>query len=168
MAEGLGKFERRPVRKSSIKITKAGDGLSEALKFDPVALHVDDEVYFVLKGVVSKVQFGKIEKDDDDLARVHTVDTIEITAVSASDVKSLLDAAAQRLHEKRLAESLADGTGSMLQGDGEGGATTRPELSAVPDADGDGGDPDEPGDMPRAPMWGPGAEGEGEQSSATP
>lgn len=150
MAEGLGKFERRPVRKSSIKITKAGDGLSEALKFDPVALHVDDEVFFVLKGVVSKVQFGKIEKDDDDLARVHTVDTIEITAVDAADVKSLLDEAAKRLHERRLAESLADGTGSMLEGDGEGGAQIAAGLSAVPD-------PEEPGDMPKPPEWGPGS-----------
>lgn len=150
MAEGLGKFERRPVRKSSIKITKAGDGLSEALKFEPVALHVDDEVYFVLRGKVGKVQFGKVAADDDDLARVHTVETIEITSVEKGDVEALLKAADERLAAKRLAESLADGTGSMLEQGENGGVTTASGLSAVPD-------PDEPDDMPKVPEWGPGS-----------
>lgn len=154
MAEGLGKFERRPVRKSSIKITRAGDGLSEALKFEPVALHVDDEVYFVLRGKVSKVQFGKVSADDDDLARVHTIDTIEITSVEKGDVEEFLKAADARLAQRRLAESLADGTGSMLEGDGDGGATVAAGLSAVPDPE---DDPEVPGDMPPAPEWGPGS-----------
>ena len=40
---GLPEFEGRAVVRSAVKITRAGDGLSEALKLEPTALHHGDE-----------------------------------------------------------------------------------------------------------------------------
>ncbi len=93
----LPPFEGHDVRRSTVKITKAGDGLSEALKIDPEAHHLGDEVYFVLRGIVTQVNHIPVSPVDDDLARVHTVTTQEITRVESDDVESFLAEAADRI-----------------------------------------------------------------------
>ena len=107
----LPKFGKRSVRRAELIIRKAGDGLSEALKFEPVALNHGDEIYVVLRAVVVDVQHpAEDRKDpgDSDLIRRHIVDTQEITLVAETDVEPMLKAAADRIHEFRLAESLAE------------------------------------------------------------
>lgn len=106
MPEGkLSSFEGRPVIRAAVRITRAGDGLSEALKFAPVALHHDDEVFFVLRGSVSQVNHKPDGADADELVRVHTVEAVEIAMVDESDVADLLAGAAERVGRAR-AEAL--------------------------------------------------------------
>ncbi|MDQ1429196.1 MAG: hypothetical protein QOK39_2672 [Acidimicrobiaceae bacterium] len=51
----LPDFDGFEVRRSAVRITKAGDGLSEALKVQPRALHYGDEVFYILRGKVAQV-----------------------------------------------------------------------------------------------------------------
>jgi hypothetical protein len=91
-------FETHPVQRATVKIMKAGDGLSEALKVDPTPLALDQEVFFVLKATVTGV--SHVTKDDV-LTRQHTVTTDQITRVGADDVEKLLTAAAEALERAR-------------------------------------------------------------------
>lgn len=105
----LAPFEGRPVVRSSVRITKAGDGLSDALKFAPVALHHDDEVFFVLKGVVSQVNHKPEDRDSDELVRVQTVEAVEIAMVDEADVTELLASAAERVRRSKEEALKEDG-----------------------------------------------------------
>lgn len=101
----LPPFEDTPVQLSSIRIMKAGDGLSKALEFEPVALHLGDEVHFVLRGVVAQVNHKPKEAGDSELVRLHTIDTAAITMVDRSQVAAMLDEAAERV---RVQEEAAE------------------------------------------------------------
>lgn len=102
----LGKFERRPVIRAAVSITNAGDGLSEAMRLAPESLNYDEEVFFVIRGRVSKVTHAANGKDDDgNLVRVHTVRAQEIARVDGAAVKDLLAAEADRV--RRLKEDEA-------------------------------------------------------------
>lgn len=99
----LEPFEEKPVIRCEVQITKAGDGLSDALKVDPVAMHVNDRVFFVLEAEVGKVQFVRVSPAGNDLRRVHTLVTQRITQVDGADVRAYLDDAEQHLR-RALAE----------------------------------------------------------------
>lgn len=102
----LPAFEGMPVVRSAVRITRAGDGLSEALRLDPRALHRGDEVFFVLKGEVDQVNFRPVSREEDDvLSRVHTVRASEIALVSREDVEHLLQS--ERLRLKHLEDEAA-------------------------------------------------------------
>lgn len=108
--KGLPAYEGIDVDKATVKITNAGDGLSDALKFEPVALHHGDEVFFVLKGKVVKVTHepeGKVELDDDidELVRVHVVKTFEIAMVDEFDVSELLAKNRERIKKRKDEEA---------------------------------------------------------------
>lgn len=98
----LPSFEDTPVVRSSVRITKAGDGLSEALKFEPEALHYRQQVYFVLRGEVTQINHRPATNDEDDdlMVRVHTVEAREIALVTEAAVEHLLESERTRL--KRL------------------------------------------------------------------
>jgi len=102
---GLPKFEGRAVVRSAVKITRAGDGLSEALKLEPSALHHGDEVFFVLRGSVTQVNHRPASREEDDLVRVHTVEAQEIAMVGHAQVDELL--ASERERVKRLKDEEA-------------------------------------------------------------
>lgn len=105
---GLPDFEGRPVIQAAMRITKVGDGLSEALKLAPVALHHDDEVFLVLKARVTQVNHKPIAAEEEHLTRVHTVEGIETAIVTEADVADLLAVAGERVvqakEEARRAE----------------------------------------------------------------
>lgn len=101
----LPDFEGSAVRRSTVKITKAGDGLSEALKIAPMAYHHGDEVFFVLRGLVTQVNHVPVSPADSDLVRVHTLVTQEITEVAADDVEVFLANANERLRLAREEEA---------------------------------------------------------------
>lgn len=88
----LSDFEGKPVRRSTISITNAGDGLSEAMKVEPVEHHQGDRVYVVLECEVAKVGFAPIDKDDPagDQARVHTFRAGTATIVDADLVATVI------------------------------------------------------------------------------
>ncbi len=101
----LGTFEGHDVVAATVKITKAGDGLSSALKLDPVQLGIGDEVHVVLRGVVRDVIFTPTKDDPDDRTRVHVVVTDDVALVAAESVSGLLETNRERL--RRLKDELA-------------------------------------------------------------
>lgn len=105
----LPKFEGRDVIRSAVAIRKAGDGLSDALKVEPVALRHGQRVFFVLAGEVRSVDHDPIEKDAIELVRTHVIDTIDIALVDKDEVEQLLDLNRERVQEM-LDELDAEGT----------------------------------------------------------
>src|SRR5258706_9685039 len=101
----LEQFEGNDVSRSSVKITKAGDGLSDALKLEPIVLHRGDEVYFVLRGKVRYVAFPPEKKDSVAVMRQHVIDTEDIAIVDEASVAKLLEANRDRV--QRGLDSLA-------------------------------------------------------------
>jgi hypothetical protein len=97
----LPAFEGREVVAARVKITNAGDGLSDALAVSPVALHMDDEVFYVLRGTCAKV--GHEADKHENLIRVHTIKADQITEVDGDTARKMLQAAAEEL-ERRKAE----------------------------------------------------------------
>lgn len=97
----LQPFDGTPVLRSTIQITKAGDGLSEALKVEPREFHMDDEVYVVLRTRVSRVLFKPLEKDSDYLVRIHTLEAGDATIVEASLVAEVVAEQARRIQVAR-------------------------------------------------------------------
>jgi hypothetical protein len=121
--QALPFFERRKPRKAVVRITNAGDGLSEPLKYAPVALRYGEEVFFVLRGVVTQVNHKGDGEDDFD--RVHTVKTTEVALIDLSDAEPLLKAAADRLHEHRLAAAAEDHAAGVGLDEEDGGRRRR-------------------------------------------
>lgn len=116
VVDGLPDFEGREVARSKLKLTKAGDGLSEALALKPRAYRIDGEIYLVVRAVVKHVDHLPAEKDGDELARVHSAEVAEITEVSESDVGTFLAIARERI---RNAKDDAEGQTSLLDVDEE-------------------------------------------------
>lgn len=93
----LKRFEGKPVASSTIRVTKAGDGLSEALRLDPVALKHEQEVYLVLRGIVRQVNYRPIAGSDGILTRQHTVEASAVAMVTREAVEDFLAAEADRV-----------------------------------------------------------------------
>ena len=98
MADQLGEFEGDPVLGTTIKITKAGDGLSKALSVKPQNLHKGDVVHVVLETVVGPIGFVPV-KDTDGVQRVHTLETGRATVIDGSLVAEMLDEQDRKLEE---------------------------------------------------------------------
>lgn len=100
----LERYEKRDVVAATVKITKAGDGLSEALELAPELLHYGETVFFVLRCEVAQIGYRPIPKGNGSLVRIHTVEAREIARVAEEDVAALLEAEAERIDELRRAE----------------------------------------------------------------
>ncbi len=74
-------FEDEDVTEIAVSITRAGDGLSDALKVAPAEHAIGDEVNFLLRGRVTKVRFEEVKPGSDDLRRVEVYVTQAITVV---------------------------------------------------------------------------------------
>jgi hypothetical protein len=108
----LAPFEGRDVLQTSIKVTNAGDGLSDAMAVDPDEYHLGDTVHVVLECIVGRVDYVQINGVDA-LRRVHTLKAGTATVVDAELVKDVLDA-------QRLAIEKAKGVARLpFVGDGE-------------------------------------------------
>lgn len=93
----LTPFEGRDVARATMKIMKAGDGLSDAMSLDPMELHHGEEVYCVIKGTVAKVNFPPISGADGLLSREHVIHAEEIAIVAPDEVEALLDRERERI-----------------------------------------------------------------------
>lgn len=103
----LHDFEGREVQRATVKITNAGDGLSEALNIDPEEIELDDERFYVLSGTCSRVS---IETDKNGItSRVHTIKTQRISKVDADVAGNMLAAAAEELERAK-----AEASGQLL------------------------------------------------------
>lgn len=99
-------FEGFEVDSVQIRITNAGDGLTEALQINPKALHIGDDFACVLRGKVTQVNHK--EGKDDSTIRLHTVKTTGITEVDLDMAKRILGANAES-----LARAKADREGQL-------------------------------------------------------
>jgi hypothetical protein len=108
-ARALEPFEGRPVIGSKVAITKAGDGLSDALSVDPGAFDLGAQVYVVLKCDVQKVRYSEV-KDTDSLIREHTFAAEAATIVDAELVADLV---AQQVEYTRKRKEEAAGIQSL-------------------------------------------------------
>lgn len=99
----LQPFDGRDVLRTSIAITRAGDGLSEALRIDPREFHHGEVVHVVLECVVTKVDFRPIDPKDPDgpLVRSHTLSAGTATVVDADLVSDHLAKQRDRIQKAR-------------------------------------------------------------------
>jgi hypothetical protein len=93
----LPTFEKNAVANATVKITKAGDGLSAALKVKPEALFLGADQYYVLAGRVTQVTHKDV---DGVVTRVHTVETQGITSIDPELARKAIEEAA--LETERL------------------------------------------------------------------
>jgi hypothetical protein len=100
----LGTFEGHAIAKTTIAVTNAGDGLSEALKTEPKLLEHGEVVYVVLECEVSKVRFDPI-KDTDQLARVHILRAGTAALMDPEVVRPAVVAQAEKNQLRREEES---------------------------------------------------------------
>lgn len=100
----LGDFEGRPIEGIKVIVTKAGDGLSDAMAVGPKVLHQGDEGVLVLRFKTTKIRFdprkpGKEEEADD--CGVYRVQILEAGSATFIDEDLVGDALEEQ--EKRLA-----------------------------------------------------------------
>jgi len=107
----LKPFENRDVVQATIKVTNAGDGLSEALAIEPVEYDVGETITVVLETVCTGVAYVPV-RDTDVLKRVHTLRAGLGTIIDAKVVAKVLDD-----HRKALDEARGRG---QLPFEGEG------------------------------------------------
>lgn len=87
----LGEFEGRPVIASTVKLTKAGDGLSAALQIDPVRYAVGERVFIVIEAEVGAVAHAPVKGAETTLMRSHVLRTETATMVDGELVQTVLD-----------------------------------------------------------------------------
>jgi hypothetical protein len=107
----LGMFEARRITETRIKVTNAGDGLSQAVEVDPQVLHHGETVHVVLECTVDKVTLEPIKDEPAALARVHVLKAGAATIVPADLVTDLLADQQDRIRRARQA---ADGQEEMF------------------------------------------------------
>lgn len=98
-------FEGKAVVASAVRVTRAGDGLSEAMKLDPQDLHHGEEVWLVIHGRVGRVSYDPVKKAEEVLTRVHTIVAEECVMVAPDQVEGLL--ASERDRIEKLKEEKA-------------------------------------------------------------
>lgn len=113
----LHKFEGREVIGTKVKITGAGDGLSQALAIDPEELSLGETVYVVLECVVDKVIHERV-KDTEALTRVQSLKAGTATLVDKSLVDEKLEAQRVKIERARGVERL-DFVGDEEGGEGD-------------------------------------------------
>lgn len=98
----LSAFDGKPVVRSTIAVTNAGDGLSDALGIDPQEFHHGDRVYVVLECEVSKVSLVPLDKDTPGiLVRQHTLRAGTGTIVDEDLVAEQIRRQAERIDVAR-------------------------------------------------------------------
>lgn len=90
MTVELHSFEDAEVVGTTIKITRAGDGLSQALAIEPREYRVGERVIVILETVVKSVTMDTV-KDSTQLTRVHTLVTQVATTGDTKAILRLLD-----------------------------------------------------------------------------
>ena len=100
----LGEFEHRPIARTNIKVTNAGDGLSQALKVDPQILHHGDTVHVVLECLVAKVTLEPLDDEGDELVRVHVLKAGSAAIVDEALVADAIADQQERIRKARQEE----------------------------------------------------------------
>lgn len=117
MPTSLTPFENHDVVGTSIKVTKAGDGLSDALKVEPAEYELDEKVYVLLETTVADVHFPPSKDNADARIRVHVLKAGLATVVPDSKAQPMLAAQRKKLE---AAEGVNQLPGLDEGDDGEG------------------------------------------------
>jgi hypothetical protein len=112
----LHKFEGREVIGTKVAISRAGDGLSQALAIEPEELTIGRTVYVVLECTVGPVTMEPV-KDTDSLTRKHKLIAGTATLVEKDLVGELLAAQRAKIEEAQGIQRLEFEGGA----DGEAG-----------------------------------------------
>jgi hypothetical protein len=134
----LTDFEGKAVRRSVIKVTNAGDGLSESLKLDPVEYHQGERGVLIIEGVFTRVGFSPIDRDEPegDQERVHTFKATAGKMIDRGVVAEIMDEHARRLEEAKGLQKLPGDVGAAGGGSGED-RCPYPGCPLPPEHDGD-------------------------------
>lgn len=124
----LEPFEGKEVVKTSIAITNAGDGLSEAMKVKPTMMKLGQTVYVLMECEVAKIRHEEL-KDTDTLNRVH-----------------VLKAGAATIVTKKFAEDHIKAQKAEIERAKDAAAGVERIPGTAPYSDDEGGDGDAPGD----------------------
>jgi hypothetical protein len=116
----LGSFDGQDVLRTTIAVTHAGDGLSNALAVEPRMMHLGDKVVVVLECEVVKVVHRPLDADTPHgpLLREHTLKAGTATIIdeaATADLASKLKEQAERI---KLAQEQADGIQRLRGVDG--------------------------------------------------
>lgn len=99
---GLTPFDGSQVVRTTIAVTNAGDGLSDALGIDPQEFHHGETVYVVLECEVSKVAYVPVDRDTPGiLIRQHTLRAGTGTIVDGEVVAEQVRLQAERIDTAR-------------------------------------------------------------------
>lgn len=103
----LADFDGRPVIRTAIAVSNAGDGLSEALRIDPREFHHGEIVHVVLECTVDQVRFVPVDAKDPSgpLVRSHRLKAGTATVVDADLVSEHIER--QRLRIQAAQEAAA-------------------------------------------------------------
>lgn len=102
----LRDFEGLPVERTTIALTNAGDGLSQAMKIDPSEYHVGDKAYLIIEGECTKVAFLPLTASEPDGAqvRLHTFRAGTATVADGELIRDLIAAQAEKNLRAKEAE----------------------------------------------------------------
>lgn len=125
----LTPFDGNPVVRTTIAVTNAGDGLSDALGIEPQEFHHGQRVYVVLECEVSRVAHVPVDKDTPGiLIRQHTLRAGTGTIVDADLVAEQVARQAERIDSaRRRAKGEFTLDEAQLTADHEEGAHTELE-----------------------------------------
>lgn len=111
-------YRGRPIRKVTVAVTNAGDGLSKALKVDPRNMEPGEDIYVVLRTRLAKDNYvfvqGRDGEDGSEVDLVYTLSAGDATIVDGDLVKQLVDDQAERIQlayeEEHGIQRLPDGS----------------------------------------------------------
>jgi hypothetical protein len=86
-------YEGHEVIGSRMKLVNAGDGLSEAMRIAPMALHVGDRVVMIVEAVVTKIEHSPAEPKDwtGPFLRTHTLRAEAATVTDNATTLRIID-----------------------------------------------------------------------------
>jgi hypothetical protein len=96
----LGDFEGSRVTTSTVKVTNAGDGLSQAMRIEPVAFKRHERLVLVLDCIVDKVTFADGDMSGES-TRVHVLKAGTAIVVERDLVAAMLDEQAERIKQAK-------------------------------------------------------------------
>lgn len=127
----LGGYLGRDVSCASIKITRAGDGLSKQLEIEPEIL-MPGQTYYVLLEVEAGQHTHKPIKKADTWELIQTLEARTATFVQGEDMEKLIRMAADRV------EAAAEARKGVQRLEGTSAADLEPGQADTDDADPDG------------------------------
>ncbi len=131
----LGTFDGRDILGQSIKITRAGDGLSAALSIEPREFHIGDRVYVVLETEVTDTGFKPVA-DIEGLRQIFTLQAGAATIVEEELVVTVLAEQRRKIDE---AHGRAELEFPEFPEDPAGTEAAEPEPEVDPEAGDDSG-----------------------------